>query len=90
MMDQIKKLTDLVTQLQSGTATAQDIAKQVRNSLPPQFQALIKNGTPESVIAMLEPVVGSFVGKDAVVFLKSETSVNLIGEVLVILQADDA
>lgn len=89
MLDQIGKLTDLVKQLQGGKATAEDIAKQVKTSLPPQFQALIKNGTPESIVAMLEPMVSSFMGKDAVTFLKSETSVKLITQALAILNSED-
>ncbi len=89
MMENITKLTDLVKKLQSGEATPQEIAKQVKASLPPGLQGLVKNGTADSIIAMLEPLVQSFMGKDAVVFLKSETSVKLITEALVILQADD-
>tara|TARA_B100001113_G_C20579067_1_gene392354 strand:- start:38 stop:316 length:279 start_codon:yes stop_codon:yes gene_type:complete len=89
MIEHLGKLVDIIKQIQSGDAEANAVAKDIRQSLPPQFQALIKNSTPESLIAMLEPMVGSFVGQDAVVFLKSETSVKFLGEVLVVLQADE-
>ena len=87
MMNQINKVIELVNIIKAGT-TPQEIAKQIKSSLPPQIIAHLKNETSESIIEKLEPLVASFMGKESVALLKTEATTELLEQALTILKDD--
>jgi len=85
MMNQIKKVMDLVNELKKGKLTPQELAEKIKTSLPPQFLTVIKTETPESVIKKLEPMI-AILGQDAVDLLKTESTNKLLKQALDILK----
>jgi hypothetical protein len=89
MMNQINKLMELVKALQEGTTTPQEIAAQVKQSLPPHLLAMAKNETAESLIGKLEPLAASFLGKEVADLLKTEATTKILTQALDIIKAED-
>lgn len=85
-MNYLKHATDLAKELQKGEITPQELAEKLKTSLPPEFLALMKKETPESIIEKLEPLVTSFLGKDAADLLKKESTIKLLEQALAILK----
>jgi hypothetical protein len=88
MMNQMAKLIELVNDLKAGTVTPKELAEKVKASLPPGILAMAKTETPESIIAKLEPLATTFMGKDVADLLKAEATVKLLGQALDIVKAE--
>jgi len=86
MLHYLKQAMDLAKELKKGEITPQELAEKLKTSIPAEFLPLIKKETPESIIKKLEPFVSSFMGKDAVDLLKSESTVKLLEQALDILK----
>ena len=86
MMQYLKQAMDLAKELKKGEITPQELAEKLKASIPAEFLPLIKKETPESIIEKIEPLVSSFMGKEAVELLKSESTVKLLEQALDLLK----
>jgi hypothetical protein len=86
----INKMIEILNTLKTENANPEEVVKKIRETLPPPLMAFIQaeGTTAESLIAQLEPLAANALGKDTAALLKSEATLKLVGQVLVILKTE--